>query len=327
MNANQPFLRRQHGLSRLTRGSPLAYSKALAESFGIDLAVPNGPGLGNIIIYSRLVEDMSWHRRRPLSILSSPMRLAVGTNPRETPYPVWENNPFVCSIVDPAGKDSNAEENLLCDKDDLCQFSHITENLCNAYGIPNRANHGAVYLTAAEMTWALETLSGFPRPVVCIHPAGKSSSPRGSPWFVDNWRRIRDSLAGRCSIFRVTLSSFDAKEFDIPYFETTVRQMMALIWASDVFVGFDSGPGHAAAAFRKPSIILWDVLQKRKLEEAKEPGFETAMLMRWAYPQNDNVLIYGDRDNETLHVAKRLLLRRLYLLDGKSEHYSPSVQP
>jgi hypothetical protein len=318
MDTSQPFWRRQHGLSRFTRGSPLAYSKGLAESFGFDLAVPNGPGLGNIIIYSRLVEDLSWHHRRPISLLSCPMRLAVGVDPDESPYPVWENNPFVRAIVDPVGKDQSAEKNLLCDKDDLCQFSHITENLCNAYGIPNRANHGAVYLTASEMAWALDKLSYLPRPIVCIHPSGKSSSPQRSPWFVDNWLHLQDSLFSRCSIFRVALPSFDTKKLDIPFFKTTVRQMMALIWASDVFIGFDSGPGHVAAAFRKPSIILWDVLQKRMLEQAKEPGFETAMLVRWAYPQNDNVLIYGERDNETLQVVEKLLLRRLYLLDGKS---------
>lgn len=203
MNARDPSWRGELGSSRFTKGAPLAYSKSIAEAFGCDLAVPNGPGLGNIVIYSRLVADMAWHLRRPLSLLSCPMRLVVGACPGESLYPLWENHPFVREIKDPTGSHPEVEKGLIHDKDDLCQFGHITANLCQAYGIPNRANHGALYLTAEEMKWALDRLSGLARPIVCIHPAGKSSSPEGSPWFIDNWYRLWQNFAGHCSMFRL----------------------------------------------------------------------------------------------------------------------------
>ena len=76
--------------------------------------------------------------------------------------------------------------------------------------------------------------------------------------------------------------------------------MIALIWASDIYIGFDTGPSHIATALQKPSLVLWDALRKAPLEEEKEAGFSIAHLPRWAYPQNKNLVIIGEKDREIL---------------------------
>jgi hypothetical protein len=311
-----PSERRQKGLGRFSIGPPLYYSKEVAKKHGCDLAIPNGPGLGNLVLYSRLIHDMGWHFRRPLRLLSSPMKQFCGSKARGSSYPLWENNPFISEILNPNDVDREIEPNLLADKDDLCQFSHITENLCSAYEIPNRVNYGALYLTQNEMEWALRIVNQLPRPVICIHPAGKSSSLSGSPWYIDNWKKLLQLFSKQCSFLRVGVLATDQKdELDILWPQTSVRQLMSLVWASDIFIGFDSGPGHVATAFGKPAIILWDILRKRELEVAKEAGFETAMLTRWGYPQNDNILIYGDRRNESFFAVENRLRRCLGLFN------------
>ena len=46
--------------------------------------------------------------------------------------------------------------------------------------------------------------------------------------------------------------------------------------------------------------MLWDALRKEPLEEEKEAGFSIAYLLRWAYPQNKNLVIIGEKDHEIL---------------------------
>jgi ADP-heptose:LPS heptosyltransferase len=81
---------------------------------------------------------------------------------------------------------------------------------------------------------------------------------------------------------------------------TTTRQIMALIWASDVYIGFDSGTSHIATALEVPALVLWDAVRKVELEEDKNRGFSTAMMSRWAYPQNKNLMLLGERRGEIM---------------------------
>jgi len=58
--------------------------------------------------------------------------------------------------------------------------------------------------------------------------------------------------------------------------------MLALIWASDIYIGFDTGPSHIATALEKPSIVLWDALRKVPLEEqilVVRMGFNLALAL------------------------------------------------
>jgi ADP-heptose:LPS heptosyltransferase len=81
---------------------------------------------------------------------------------------------------------------------------------------------------------------------------------------------------------------------------TTIRQFVALLWASDLYIGFDTGPSHIATALAKPAVVLWDALRKAPLEEAKQAGFSIAHMSRWAYPQNRNLVILGEKEREVL---------------------------
>ena len=58
--------------------------------------------------------------------------------------------------------------------------------------------------------------------------------------------------------------------------KTTIRKIIALIWASDLYIGFDTGPSHIATALAKPAVVLWNAIRKAPLEEAKQAGFSIA---------------------------------------------------
>ena len=98
------------------------------------------------------------------------------------------------------------------------------------------------------------------------------------------------------------LGKHDSDQKDLGVFspETTIRQAIAVIDACDFFVGFDGGLAHIATALNKPAIVVWDVVRKSQLEEAKHPGFSGAMMRRWSYPQNMNYLILEERNNEVV---------------------------
>ena len=68
---------------------------------------------------------------------------------------------------------------------------------------------------------------------------------------------------------------------------------MALVWASDLFVGFDSSVAHVACAFTIPSVVLWDPFRKLEIEERCNTYFAPAAMSRWGYPQNRNFMLLG----------------------------------
>ncbi len=280
---------------------PFARARSHAARHQCDLAVPSYLGLGSQICYTPLVEAVARRLGRPLRLLTGPTDSAYGRHPEEElTFPIWEHNPFVAEIVDAEEIDPHILEELSEEVENYCQFGHVIENICAPYGVRPRRLAGSLYLTNAEMRWGLETLSHLKRPVVCLCPYGRSSSAPDSPWYLARWQEIIDALAGEVSFFQTGHDDHRTKELPVFSPPSTVRQSMALIWASDVYIGFDTGPSHIATAFAVPAAVLWDALRKMELKDPHRLGFGIAHMSRWAYPQNRNLVILHERHGEVL---------------------------
>lgn len=288
------------GNTSFLRTPPFQASKHYAQLHGCDLAVPNLGGIGNLLMFTRLVEDYALAAGRRLRLLTAPFRPDVGIVENEEAYPIWANNPFVEEIrnadeIDPAIMPAVEAEN-----DNCCQYSHVVENICSAYGLRPRALRASLYLTASEMAWALDQLAGQPRPVIALHPYSTTAPGPGHPWHRQRWLALVAELKHRGTVLEVHKHDADDRGLPTLRLATTLRQMFALIWASDVFVGLDSSPSHVATAFCKPAVVLWEPMQKLRAEEGSQAGFGPAVLMRWGYPQNRNLFLLGERGNEVI---------------------------
>jgi hypothetical protein len=287
---------------------PFYYAKYYAKKHRCDLAVPNATGIGNIIVFTRLIEEYALRLGKRLRLLTGPINPWVGVVERESKYPLWQNNPFVSAIVDADEIDPQIMENVVLEQDNYCQFGHVMKNICHCYGLKPRKLRPSLFLSVEEMAWGLETLSALRRPVICLHPAGKSSSTPDSPWYIENWLRIIDTLKDKVSFVHLQKFNTDHKKLDVYSPNTTLREAMSIIWAADMFLGFDSGLSHMATAFEKPSLVLWDAVRKSKVESAKHPGFSSATMLRWSYPQNKNVLILEEKDDEVVGLCRDCVL-------------------
>lgn len=286
---------------RFLSTEPFFYSKLYADKYGCDLSVPAYIGIGSLVCYTRLVEAFALRAGRPIRLLTAPLDYSWhGRNPAEADYPLWENNPYIEEIVNSNELDTEIMEQVSAEMDNFCQPVHEIENICAPYGLRPRKLCGSLFLSQEEMQWGLHTLAHLKRPVVCLCPYGRSSSLPDSPWYMEKWMLLIETLKEQVGFFQIGNNHFTQKEIPVFTPETTIRQAMALIWASDMYVGFDTGPSHIATALEKPALVIWDAVLKSQLEEAKEAGFSSAMMNRWSYPQNKNLMILGERNNEVL---------------------------
>jgi len=287
---------------RFLRSEPFAYSKRYAAEQRCDLAIAGSIGIGSLVCYTRLVEEFALRSGRPLRLLTVPLdcshdgRRSAG----ETDYPLWEGNPYIETIVNADEIDRAISGHLSAEMDNFCQARHEIENLCAPYGLRPRELRGSLFLSPEEMQWGLAQLAGLQRPVICLCPYGRSSSLPGSPWYLDRWRELVQALDGAAGLFQVGNDDFEQKPLPVLTPATTIRRIIALIWASDLYIGFDTGPAHIATALGKPAVVLWDAVRKAPLEESKEPGFSIAHMNRWAYPRNRNLVILGEKNREVL---------------------------
>lgn len=306
---------------RFLTSEPFFYSKYYAEKFKCDLAVPGYIGIGSLVCYTRLVEAYALRLGRPLRLLTTPLSYSwYGRVEHEIDYPIWEGNPYIEELVDANQYDPDIMEKISAEMDNFCQASHEIENICAPYGLRPRKLCGSLFLTQKEMQWGLQTLSHLKRPVVVLCPYGRSSSLPPSPWFFEKWIQLIERLKEQVSFFQIGNNHFKQKELPVFTPQTNIRQMMSLIWASDMYVGFDTGPSHIATALEKPVLVLWDAVRKSSLEEAKQEGFSMATLGRWAYPQNRNLVILGERENEVLEDCFEFILNEANKLERPSSY-------
>lgn len=241
---------------RFLSSPPFEVARKFASLAGADLTVPNGPGIGDIICFTRLVEDYARRLGRAITLLTAPIAPYYGAHPRDGPYPIWENNPFVGNIIDAELIDDAIMRGVVVEKDNHFQFSHVIYNIGMNYGVAPAIVRPSLFLSAAEMRKALSTLEGIRRPVICLHTSGKSSTPTGLPWHHQRWIELIERLKSRFGLIQLGRRDYKFTELPVFFTDTNVREVLALIWASDIFIGFDSGLAHAATGFCRPSIVL-----------------------------------------------------------------------
>ena len=269
--------------------------------------MPNGPGVGDILCFTRLVEDYARRVGRPIRLLTAPIELRYGTHPRDGPFPIWANNPFVQEIVNSDAIDESIMSDVIIEKDNHFQFSHVIYNVGCCYGVAPVLVRPSLFLTHEEMKWALAAVGHIRRPLVCFLPSSGSSTPPGLPWHQERWIELIERYDRKVGFVRLGQRDHRFNSLPAPHIETSLREAFALIWAADAFVGFDSGMAHAAAAFSKSSAVLWDAVYKATREERKEAGFAVAALSRWGYPSNTNIIILGEKNHEALDVISSFL--------------------
>jgi hypothetical protein len=253
-------------------------------------------------MYTRVVDELARSLGHPLMILTGRLRPPIGVVDGEDPFPLWRNNPFVEGIVDADSIDPEIMVKINRERENLCQFTHMIENIAYHYGLRPRFLRPSIYLSKEEQSWALDKLRGLPRPVICMHPHGTSSPKPGHPWYKENWQKLLDRFGKRATVLEIFKVGAEDKHLNTLKIKTTLRQMMSLVWASDLFVGFDSSIAHIATAFELPAIVLWEPVRKVEMEERRQVGFAPAALSRWSYPQNRNLMLLGDRDDTIINV-------------------------
>ena len=241
---------------------------------------------------------------------------------QEEPYPIWKYNPYISEIVNAEEIDADFDVLRLINNelDNFCHFNHMIENICANYGLKPRKLRPSLFLSTEEMAWGLKALAHLPRPVVCIHPGGTSSVFPDSPWYFENWEKVIKEFEGKASFVEIGKKGLDHKNLSAFNVSTTLRQAMAILWASDIFIGFDSGPAHIATAFEKPAFVLWNVLRKNAIEEPIRAGFGPATMLRWAYPQNRNVMLLGEVKNEIYVEMKEYLIEKISRFSRNNKH-------
>lgn len=281
------------------------YLSSVCRTYGGDVAIPNVTGIGDILMYTRLVEELAFRHGRPLDLLTGPIRPVdgVGTIDGEEPYPIWRANPFVNRIIDLEEIAPDALRQVNATHEKHCHFGHIIANICAEYGIVPRAIRPSLFLTENECREALQTLRDLPRPILCIHPYGTSSPKIGHPWHCQEWNRLLGELPTRPTVIEVGIHGREDKGLPTRRFPTSLRQMMALVWACDLFMGFDSSIAHIATAFSKPALVLWDPVRKTEIDDRIEAGLGPAAFARWSYPQNKNMMLLGEANGEIRKIA------------------------
>lgn len=292
---------------------PLQAAREAAARFDCDLAMGSYLGIGSLVCFTPVARALARTLGRPIRLLTGPYS-HYGHDVAADPYPVWAHNPYVGEIVDGQALDPDLMWEVSRQAHNFPQPVHLIDNhlaahgLCRSHGLPLR---GDLYLSAEEKRTAMERLAHLPRPLVCLCPYGRSAPGPEFPWHRERWLDLIERLRGKVGLFAV--GGWEAPK-DLPVEQpiTTIREMLALIGASDAYVGFDTGPSHAAAALEVPSAVLWDAVRKTAFEEAKEPGYGSAMINRWGYPQNLNVMLLGEREGEATQAILAFLAGRVF---------------
>ena len=304
---------------RFLESTPFYYSLYYADKYNCDISILNNDGIGNLIVYTRLIEELSMSKGKQLKILTAPINPQVGIVPSEEDYPIWKFNPFISEIVNANTIDGDIMQKVNHEQDNFCQFNHMIESICNVFGLRPRQLKPSLFLSYEEMKWGLEQLAHLQRPIICLHPSGKSSVAKDSPWYIAKWKSLISKFEGIASFIQVGKLDFDKKQLPIFNLQTTIREAMSLIWASDFFVGFDSSLAHMATAFEKPSLVLWNILIKNELEEPYQTGFGPASLLRWAYPQNRNIMLLGEKKDEILDLVIEFIHEQITTINRRSK--------
>lgn len=279
--------------------------RLLCDEYGCDLAIPSATGVGDILMYTTLVEEVAMRVGRPVNLLTGPMRPidGVGTVNGEDSFPIWQANPFVGAIVDAEKCGASVIDRIHAEHENHCHFGHVIENICAQHGIVPRVLRPSLFLTEHECREALTLMSELPRPILCIHPYGTSSPDSAHPWYRHEWEQLIGALPEGISVLEVGIVEREDKGLATHRFRTTLRQMMALVWGSDFMMGFDSSVAHIATAFCKPALVLWEPVRKAAIDLTEQPGLGAAAISRWGYRENKNLILLQDTRGDIRRIA------------------------
>ena len=277
-------------------------------------------------MFTPAIESMSRLLGRPIDLLTAPLNVSSGKISRELEYPIWANNPFIGAIVNSNEIDPEIINDINREQDNYGQFRHMIDNICYAFNLRSRRNHPSVYLTQQEMKYAFELTKNIPRPIVALHAGGTSSPGSESDWHTLRWQELIKYFKGKIGFVQLGKRDFDHKELNVFGPQTTIREMMALIWVSDIFVGFDSFPAHVATSLKKPACVIWNVQEKAEIEESITPGFAAATMLRWSYPQNYNLMLLGEKNDNLLDLIKEFIVSKIYSIYSQKEFFALNLK-
>jgi len=123
-------------------------------------------------------------------------------------------------------------------------------------------------LKSEEVSWAQRRLAGLSKPRVVVHPGGLSTRR----WQMTHYRNLAKHLVGEGYRVIVTGSQVEREQFDREcgpltglgsglldlMGQLTVRELIAIIQASQVVVSGSTGAAHIAAAVDVPTVCLYD---------------------------------------------------------------------
>lgn len=139
--------------------------------------------------------------------------------------------------------------------------------LLEPLNIPISDTAPKLYLTDEEKALAKKTLSGLPGKIIGINPGAAFGSAKC--WPPERFRKLVEKILNETEHTVVVFGDNSLKEMVDSICDnlgdrvinmagrTTLRELMALIGACDVFLSNDSGPMHIAAALKVPLVALF----------------------------------------------------------------------
>ena len=216
-----------------------------------------------------------------------------------TAYPfVWFNNPDVHAVYD-LNNDHQLYTKAIKNKkwtifkhdpyhteDFLYRRGHLIDIWCKLIGVPVATHEPHLFLSDDEQQKAVALLPKDGKPIFLIQTSGGITAQKYPiSWARDlplnTAQKIVDTmnLRGYHSI-HIRHASQPALQ-NATWIDATSRQIMALIPHSAKRLFIDSFPQHAAAAFKKPSVVAWIVNSPKmfgypihhNIETTAEPQF------------------------------------------------------
>jgi hypothetical protein len=137
----------------------------------------------------------------------------------------------------------------------MCYDLPMARVFGEVYDVPVTNIRPEIFLTQDENEYANGLLSKFSGPIIAVQPFSQTSPAKN--WLVEKWTELARALKG------VTLLHLGLiKDPVIPGMidlrgKLELRKAFAVIKRADAFVGIASGLSHAAAAFDKPSVVIF----------------------------------------------------------------------
>lgn len=141
----------------------------------------------------------------------------------------------------------------------------LNRDLLDALGVPVTSTRPALYLTREERGAAQALLSarGAAAPRVAVHPGGHDPSQR---WSAERFAELISLLTERRGAACVVVAGPREQELTrrvcaatpdaVPAGALSIRDMMGVVGACDLFIGNNSGPLHIAGALGVPTVSV-----------------------------------------------------------------------